>query len=122
MCVVCWRPKGRLGMSYPQKRSLLEQLDRQNNVTRTLLPFVSALPFVDDEVLAKTFGQTIAIRNFLAPIAHLLKEMPEIELPHLEAFLFPSHRKNLTQLEQRAYWRIAQQERRKRLMNKKEPT
>lgn len=96
-------------------KSLLEQLERQNNVTRTLLPFVSALPFVDDEVLVTTFGQTMAIRNLLMPIAHLLKEMPEIEPSHLEAFLFPSRRKKRTQKEQRAYWRLKQQERRNRL-------
>lgn len=97
-----------------RNRPLLEQLDRQNNVTRVLLPFVSALPFVDDEVLVTTFGQTMAIRSFLEPITHLLKEIPEIELPRLEALLFPSHRKKRTQKEQRVYWCLQQREYRER--------
>lgn len=95
-------------------KSLLEQLEWQNNVTRTLLPFVSALPFVEVEVIAAIFGQTMAIRNLLRPIAHLLTEMPEIEPSHLEAFLFPPRRKPRTQKEQRAYWRIRQREYRER--------
>lgn len=86
------------------RRPTLQEYERQNEVTRTLLPFVAALPFVDDEVLARIFGLTMAIDNWL-PI------MPDI--PELVACR--PQRVARTREEQRTYWRLAQRKRRKRL-------
>lgn len=89
---------------------ILAQIERQNETTRMLLPFVAALPGIDinDETLVGIFGQTMALRNFIASINYQwpFPEIPDIPIRHTA----PPR----TQEEKRAYWRVMQQEYRKR--------
>jgi hypothetical protein len=65
-----------------------------------LLPFVASLPWIDGDVLAKVFGQTMAIRNALPDAA----AMPNV--PPLSGYEeIMQHRKS-----RRAYWREKQRE------------
>lgn len=72
-----------------------------------LLPFVAALPFIDDETIVKMFGHTMAIDNWL-PIAPTLPEVVSYRRKPVVR----------TQEEQRTYWRNVQREYRKRKSEK----
>lgn len=84
--------------------SIFERIERQNEATCALLPFVSALPWIDAEVLAAVFGQTMAIRNAL-PTAAVMSGVP----PLSDYRKIMQHRKS-----RRAYWREKQREWRKK--------
>lgn len=89
---------------------ILTQLERQNEATRTLLPFVAALPRIDidDETLVRVFGLTMAVRNFTASINY---HWPFPDIPDIPIRRSQPPR---TQEEKRACWRISQREYRKR--------
>lgn len=91
----------------------LVQIERQARITLVLLPFVSALPWVDEEVIAKVFGQAMGLLNWTSVIAAAFKM--HRELPP-EAFGLARPRPR-TQEEWRLYWREAKREERRRKLH-----
>jgi hypothetical protein len=67
-----------------------------------LLPYVAGLPFLNDEAIARVFGQTMAIRNWLDAIP---------TIPTLPEVILQKHRR--TKEEQRAHWREKKREERR---------
>ncbi len=96
-----------------RSKPILVQLEMQGRLTLALLPFVAALPFVDDEVLVRVFGQTMSTLNWTRTIASAMKmlQVPlDVIMPELQA------RKKVprSKEEQRDYWREAKRAERMR--------
>ena len=117
-------------------KPIFAQVQTQAQLTLALLPLVAALPFLSDEMLARLFGQSMAILNWVPQAPDVqLSPLPSIreteQRPRTEEekrryrreYKREYRRRNLTQKQQqekqRAYWRQAQRKHRERIKTQK---
>lgn len=109
------------------QKPILVQLETQGRMTLALLPSVAALPFLSDDALARTFGQTMAILNWTRGIAEATHVPEVLPLPshirrtiHYVEALQPAEREPRTREQQREYWREAKRAERQRKRNRQQ--
>jgi len=106
-----------------RKNSTFAQLHTQARLTLALLPLVAGLPFLDDEMLARLFGQSMALLNWVP-------QAPDIQLSTLPSVKEPKRPRTLEEKRRyqrhykriyRARHRLAELEARERALAKLSP-
>jgi hypothetical protein len=97
-----------MGRSKLRAKPVFTRLETQARLTLALLPLGAALPILSDEMIARLFGQSMAILNW---VPGPLPDLTQSASPTVIAEPRPKPR---SQEEQRAYWREAQRAYRKR--------